>query len=102
MQQRPPAAPSAGFNVLLAILLGAVGLYNLFIGATRDGAGVLISGIAMAVYAVALLRDALALKKTGAPVLSRKRMNQLGLACLAVYVLGVLVRRVPELAQLFG
>ncbi|MFC5510688.1 hypothetical protein ACFPOU_06085 [Massilia jejuensis] len=102
MQQRPSPAPSAGFNVVLAGVLGFVGLYDLYSGATRDGAGVVMTGLALTIYAAVLLRDALHIRQTGQPALGRKRMNQIGLACLALYVLGVLVKRVPEMAQFFA
>lgn len=101
MQQHPAAAPSAGFNFVLAAVLGFIGIYDLVAGVTRDGAGVFITGLAMTIYAAVLLRDALHIKKTGRPALSRAHMNKIGLACLALYVAGVLVRRVPELAQFF-
>ena len=65
MQQRPNAAPSAGFNFVLAAVLGFIGLYDIVSGFTRDGAGVFITG-------------------------------------LALYVFGVLVKRVPEMAQFFS
>ena len=102
MQQRPHAAPSAGFNFVLAAVLGLIGVYDLVSGVTRDGAGVFLTGLAMTTYAAVLLRDALHIKKTGQPAMTRARMNKIGLACLTVYVLGVLVKRVPELAQFFG
>jgi hypothetical protein len=102
MQQRPGAAPSAGFNFVIAAVLGLIGAYDLVAGVTRDGAGVFITGLAMTAYAAVLLRDALHIRKTGQPAMSRARMNKIGLACLALYVVGVLVKRVPELAQFFG
>jgi len=102
MQQQPKIAPSAGFNLMLAAVLGFIGLYDLVSGITRDGAGVFMTGLAMTIYAAVLLRDAVSIKKTGQPALTRARMNKIGLACLALYVAGVLVKRVPELAQLFA
>lgn len=102
MQQRPSAAPSAGFNFVIAAVLGFMGIFDLVVGARGDGAGVFITGLAMTIYAGVLLRDALHIKKTGQPAMSRGRMNKVGLACLALYVFGVLVKRVPELAQFFG
>ncbi|MFC5459934.1 hypothetical protein [Massilia niabensis] len=102
MQQPPKAAPSAGFNFLLAAVLGAIGVFNLGEGVTGGGLGVFLKGLAMAIYAAVLLRDALHIKKTGQPSMTRKRMNTIGLACLALYVFGVLVKRVPEMAQFFG
>jgi hypothetical protein len=102
MQQAPKAAPSAGFNLVLAAVLGFIGIYDIASGITRDGAGVLMTGLALAIYAAMLLRDALHIKKTGQPALSRARMNKIGLACLALYVVGVLIKRVPELAQFFS
>ncbi|MFC5477384.1 hypothetical protein [Massilia suwonensis] len=102
MQQRPAAAPSAAFNFIMAAVLGFLGLFDLVVGARGDGAGVFITGLAMTIYAAMLLRDALHIKKTGRPAMSRARMNKIGLACLALYVVGVLVKRVPELAQFFG
>jgi hypothetical protein len=102
MQQRPSAAPSAGFNFVIAAVLGFMGIFDLVVGARGDGAGVFITGLAMTIYAGVLLRDALHIKNTGQPALSRGRMNKIGLACLALYVAGVLIKRVPELAQFFG
>ena len=102
MQQRPGAAPSAAFNFVMAAVLGFLGLFDLVLGARGDGAGVFITGLAMTLYAAVLLRDALHIKKTGQPAMSRAKMNKIGLACLALYVFGVLVKRVPELAQFFG
>lgn len=103
MQQGPKAAPSAGFNLVLAAVLGFIGIYDIASGTMRDGdgAGVFLTGLALTIYAVVLLRDALHIRKTGQPAMSRARMNKIGLACLALYVVGVLVKRVPELAQFF-
>jgi hypothetical protein len=102
MQQGPKAAPSAGFNLVLAAVLGFIGIYDIASGIMRDGAGVFLTGLALTIYAVVLLRDALHIRKTGQPAMSRARMNKIGLACLALYVVGVLVKRVPELAQFFS
>ena len=97
MQQGPGAAPSAVFNLVLAAVLGLMGVFDLVMGARGAGAGVFITGLAMTIYAAVLLRDALHIKKTGQPAMSRAKMNKIGLACLALYVFGVLVKRVPEL-----
>ena len=102
MQQPPKAAPSPGFNLVLGAVLGAIGVFNLFEGVTGGGLGVFLKGVAMAVYAALLLRDALHIKKTGQPSMTRKRMNTIGLACLALYFVGVLVKRGPEMASFFG
>ncbi|THC43568.1 hypothetical protein [Massilia sp. Mn16-1_5] len=102
MQQGPSAAPSAVFNLVLAAVLGLMGVFDLVMGARGAGAGVFITGLAMTIYAALLLRDALHIKKTGQPAMSRAKMNKIGLACLALYVFGVLVKRVPELAQFFA
>lgn len=102
MQQRPNSAPSFGVNLLLGAVLGAVGIFNLLAGFTGDGIGVVLKGVAMTTYAVLLLRDALHIRKTGQPAMTRRRMNGIGLACLALYLLGVLVKRGPEMAQFFG
>jgi hypothetical protein len=98
MQQGPSAAPSATFNVVIGAVLGFIGSYDMVSGITRDGAGVFLCGLALALYAALLLRDAWYLKKTGRAALTRVQMNRFGLACLALYVLGVLVKRLPELA----
>jgi hypothetical protein len=87
---------------VLAAVLGLLGVFDLVMGARGAGAGVFITGLAMTIYAAVLLRDALHIKKTGQPAMSRANMNKIGLACLALYVFGVLVKRVPELAQFFG
>jgi hypothetical protein len=102
MQQRPGPAPSAGFNFVIAAVLGFMGIFDLVVGARGGGPGVFITGLAMTIYAALLLRDALHINKTGQPAMSRARMNRIGLACLALYVAGVLIKRVPELAQFFG
>ena len=102
MQQRSKAAPSAGFNFMLGAVLGAIGAFNLFEGVTGGGPGVVLKGLAMAAYAALLLRDALHIKKTGQPSMTRKRMNTIGLACLTLYFVGILVKRGPEMAQFFG
>ncbi|MDB5792421.1 MAG: hypothetical protein JWQ80_2445 [Massilia sp.] len=102
MQQPPKAAPSFGFNLVLAAVLGFIGVFNLVEGATGDGLGVFLKGLAMAIYAAVLLRDALHIKKTGQPSMPRKRMNYIGLACLSLYFIGVLAKRGPEMAQFFG
>ncbi|WP_313703079.1 hypothetical protein [Massilia sp.] len=101
-QQRPNAAPSAGFNFVLAAVLGFIGVFDLVLGLRGEGAGVVITGLALTIYAATLLRDALHIKKTGAPALTRKRMNTIGLACLALYFFGIMVKRVPELAAFFN
>jgi hypothetical protein len=102
MQQGPGAAPSAAFNFVLAAVLGFIGIFDLVAGARGDGAGVFVTGLALTIYAGVLLRDALHIKKTGRPAMSRARMNKIGLACLALYVAGILIKRVPELAAFFG
>lgn len=102
MQQRPGAAPSATFNFVMAAVLGFLGIFDLVAGARGEGAGVFITGLALTIYAAMLVRDALHIRKTGQPAMSRARMNKLGLACLTLYVFGILVKRVPELAQFFG
>ena len=102
MQQRPGPAPSAGFNLVIAAALGIFGLIALIDGVNGDGPGSLLKGGAMTAYAAVLLRDALHIKKTGQPSMSRKRMNIIGLACLALYFVGVMVRRGPEMASFFG
>jgi len=101
-QQRPPAGPSAGFNLVLALVLGFIGIYDLVSGVRGDGLGVVLTGLALAIYAAVLLRDALHIKRTGAPGMTRRRMNTIGMGCLALYFVGILVKRVPELAQFFG
>ena len=102
MQQPPKAAPSVGMNLVLAAVLGAIGVYDLVAGATGEGLGVFLKGLALAIYAAVLLRDALHIKKTGQPSMPRKRMNYIGLGCLALYFIGVLAKRGPEMAQFFG
>ena len=102
MQQRPTSAPSFGVNLLLGAVLGVVGLFNLFAGFTGEGIGVVLKGLAMTAYAAFLVRDALHIRKTGQPAMPRKQMNMIGLGCLALYVIGVLVKRGPELAQMFS
>jgi hypothetical protein len=101
-QQRPNAAPSAGFNFVLAAVLGFIGVFDLVLGLRGDGPGVFITGLALTIYAATLLRDALHIKKTGTPAFTRKRMNTIGLACLALYFFGIMVKRVPELAAFFS
>ena len=102
MQQAPKAGPSAGFNLVLAAVLGVIGAVNLFEGVTGAELGFFLKGAALGIYATVLLRDALHLKKTGQPSMTRKRMNTIGLACLGLYFVGVMVKRGPEMAQFFG
>jgi hypothetical protein len=99
MQQTPKGAPPTGFTLVLAVVLGVFSVINLVGGLTGEGLGVFLKGLAMTIYAVVLLRDALHIKKTGQPSMTRARMNTIGLACLALYLLGVLVQRGPEMAQ---
>jgi len=99
MQQAPKAGPSASFNLVLATVLGAIAAFNLFEGVTGSEPGFFLKGAALGIYATVLLRDALHLKKTGQPSMTRKRMNTIGLACLALYFVGVMVKRGPEMAQ---
>ena len=101
-QQRPSAGPSAGFNFVLAVVLGFIGVFDLVSGVRGDGLGVFLTGLALAIYAAVLLRDALHIRKTGVPAMTRRRMNYIGMGCLALYFVGVMVKRVPELAQFFG
>lgn len=102
MQQSPKAAPSAGVNLVLAAVLGAIGVFDLVAGATGEGLGIFLTGLALAIYAAVLLRDALHIKKTGQPSMPRKRMNTIGLACLALFFIGVLTKRGPEMVSFFG
>ena len=102
MQQVPKNAPSAGFNLLLAAVLGFIGVYDLYAGLTSEGLGIFLKGLALTIYAVVLLRDALHIKKTGQPSMPRKQMNYIGMACLGLYFIGVLTRRGPEMASFFG
>lgn len=102
MQQRPQSGPSTGFNFLLAGALGVFGLISLIDGVRGGAFGIVLKGVALLVYAAMLLRDALHIKKTGQPAMTRRRMNQIGLACLALYFIGVLANRGPELAQMLG
>ena len=102
MQQPRNAAPSAGFNLLLGAALGVFGLISVIDGVTGSGFGVLLKGLALTIYAALLLRDGLHIKKTGQPAMSRRRMNTIGLACLALYFVGVMIKRGPEMASFFG
>jgi hypothetical protein len=102
MQQAPKAAPSAGFNLILATVLGLIGVYDLYAGLTSEGLGVFLKGLALTIYAVVLLRDALHIKKNGQPSMPRKQMNTIGLACLGLYFIGVLTRRGPEMVSFLG
>ena len=102
MQQRQNAAPSAGFNLVLAAVLGLIGIYDMVAVVNGEGPGDFLKGLALTIYAAVLLRDALHIKKTGQPSMTRKRMNTIGLACLALYFVGVMVKRGPEMAQFFG
>ena len=96
MQQPVSRGPSAGLNLVFGALLGALGLFNVVAGLRGDGAGVVLKGVAMAIFAFLLVRDALSIKKTGQPAIPRRRLNGIGLACLALYFVGVLIKRIPE------
>ncbi|QNA87367.1 hypothetical protein G4G28_00795 [Massilia sp. Dwa41.01b] len=97
MQQAPRTAPSAGFNLLLGVLLGALGVFHLATGAQGDGLGGILKGLALLAYALVLVRDALHIRKTGQPAMPRRRLNTIGLACLALYFVGVLVKNGPAM-----
>ena len=102
MQQPRPRVPSPTMNFVIAALLGVPGMLNVYGGITRSSPGDILSGLAALVYAALLVRDALHIKKTGVPAMTRRRINTIGLGCLALYFVGVMVKRVPELAQFFG
>ena len=55
------------------------GIFDVASGILRDGAGVFITGLALTIYAVALLRDMRCISaQTGQPAMRRARMNKVG------------------------
>jgi hypothetical protein len=92
MQQPPGRVPSPNANLVIAALLGVPGLINLVGGFKRGSAGDIISGLAALAYALLLVRDALHIKKTGHPAMPQARMLLIGFGCLAVYLVGLLIK----------
>jgi len=92
MQQPPRRGPNAGANFLIAALLGIPGVINLVGGATRGGLGEIISGLAALGYALLLVRDGLAIRKTGRPAMPQARMLLLGFGFLSVYMVGLYLK----------
>ncbi|MFC0252354.1 hypothetical protein [Massilia consociata] len=92
MQKPTGRVPSPTANLVIAALLGVPGLINLVGGATRGSIGDVISGIAALIYAALLVRDALHIKKTGLPAMPQARMLLVGFGCLALYLVGLLIK----------
>jgi hypothetical protein len=93
MQEQPrPRVPSPNANLVIAALLGIPGLINLYTGITRQLPGDILSGLAALAYAVLLVRDALHIKKTGVPAIPQGKMLLIGFGCLAVYLVGILIK----------
>ncbi|NNG24903.1 hypothetical protein [Telluria aromaticivorans] len=92
MQQPPKRVPSSNANLVIAALLGIPGMINLVGGVMRDSTGDIISGIAALAYAALLVRDAMYVKKTGVPAMPQARMLLIGFGCLAVYLVGLLIK----------
>ena len=92
MQQPPRRGVSAGYNLVLATILGIPGAINLVGGIKQGSAGNIICGIAALVYGLLLLRDALHIKKTGTPAMAQKQMLLIGFGCLAVYLVGTFLK----------
>ena len=92
MQQPRPRVPSPNMNFVIAALLGIPGLLNIYGGITQQIPGDILSGLAALVYAVLLVRDALYIKKTGLPAIPQAKMLLIGFGCLAVYLIGILLK----------
>lgn len=92
MQQPPRRGPNAGTNFLIAALLGIPGVINLVGGAMRGGLGEIICGLAALGYALLLVRDALAIRKSGRPAMPQSRMLLLGFGFLSVYMVGLFLK----------
>lgn len=92
MQQPPRRGPNAVTNFLIAALLGIPGLINLAGGITRGGVGEIISGLAALGYALLLVRDGLAIRRTGRPAMPQKRMILVGFGFLGVYMVGLFLK----------
>ncbi|WP_312513865.1 hypothetical protein [Massilia sp.] len=93
MQEQPrPRVPSPNANLVIAALLGIPGILNIYSGIVRQLPGDIISGLAALVYAVLLVRDAVHIKKTGVPAIPQAKMLLIGFGCLAVYLIGILIK----------
>lgn len=92
MQEPRKRVPSPNANLVIAALLGIPGLLNIVSGVSRGIVGDIISGLAALVYAGLLVRDAVHIKKTGVPALPQARMLMIGFGCLAVYLVGILIK----------
>jgi hypothetical protein len=92
MQQRPPLAPSATFNFLLAAVLGLSGVFDLITGISYRTPGAILTGLGVTAYAVLLVRDALHIRKTGQRLMGPRGMAKAGFACLGVYLIGLILK----------
>ncbi len=93
MQQPPrPRVPSPNANLVIAALLGIPGILNIYSGIVRQLPGDIISGLAALVYAVLLVRDAIHIRKTGVPAIPQAKMLLIGFGCLALYLIGILIK----------
>ncbi|WP_296942698.1 hypothetical protein [uncultured Massilia sp.] len=92
MQQRPPGTPSPGFNFAIAAVLGLTGTADLAYGIMHMAFGHLLTGLGATAYAVLLVREGLHIRRTGQRALAPRRMAQAGFACLAVFLLGILLK----------
>lgn len=92
MQQPPRRGPNAATSFLIAALLGIPGVVNLVGGIMRGGVGEIICGLAALGYALLLVRDALAVRKTGRPAMPQSRMLLLGFGFLSVYMAGLYLK----------
>lgn len=93
MQEQPrPRVPSPNANLVIAALLGIPGILNIYSGIVRQLPGDIISGLAALAYAVLLVRDAIHIRKTGVPAIPQAKMLLIGFGCLAVYLIGILIK----------
>ena len=92
MQQPPRRGPNASTSFLIAALLGIPGVVNLVGGILRGGVGEIICGLAALGYALLLVRDALAIRKTGRPAMPQARMLLIGFGFLSVYMVGLYLK----------
>ena len=92
MQQPRRRVPSPNANLVIAALLGIPGILNIYTGFTRPSPGDILSGLAALIYALLLVRDAMHIKKTGAPAIPQHKMLLIGFGYLGVYLIGILIK----------
>ena len=92
MQERPPGTPSPAFNFAIAAVLGLTGIADHAFGVTHGSIGNLLTGLGATAYAILIAREGIHIKKTGQRAMAPKRMAQAGFLCLAIFLIGILVK----------